>query len=124
MEIYEQFTPVYSVIISVILLFISLVMIRLKKQDWKILGSWKTLILALVFVLSGLMHSEVSVDKDWKMEAYGFPHPVLLSKSSIDQNAFLQIGIMRFHYINFILNLILFYLLINVFIIGFKQKKT
>ncbi len=124
MEVYAQFTLVYSVMVSVILLFINLMMIRLKKQDWKILGSWNTLILALVFVLIGLLHSEMSIDKDWKMEAYGFPHPVLLSKSSIDQNAFLHIGIMRFHYINFILNLILFYLLINVFIIGFKQKKS
>jgi len=105
MEVYEQFTPVYSVMTSVILLLINLLMIRLKKQDWKTLRSWKTLILALIFVLMGLLHSEMSIGEDWKMEAYGFPHPILLSKSSIDQNSFLHIGIMRFHYINFILNL-------------------
>lgn len=124
MQVHNQFTTVHFLIASVVLLIINLLVIKLKKQNWKTLKNWKTLIFAFVLVLLGLLYTETSIDKDWKFETYGFPRYILLNKSSIDQNAFVNMGITRFDYINFIQNLIVFYLLMNVFMISFKREKV
>lgn len=124
MQVHNQFTTVHFLIVSVVLLIINLLVIKLKKQNWKTLKNWKSLIFAFVLVLLGLLYTETSIDKGWKIETYGFPQYILLNKSSIDQNAFLNMRIMRFDYINFIQNLIVFYLLMNIFMISFKKKKV
>jgi hypothetical protein len=122
MEIQHQFTTIYSLTASAILLIINLLVIRLKKQNWKTLINWKAFVFSFLLVLLGLFYSKTSIVPDWKMQTYGFPQYIFMSKSSSGQDAFLSIGIKRFEYINFIQNLILFYLLINIFMISYKKN--
>lgn len=124
MEIHNQLTPVYFLIVSIVLLIINILALPLKKQSWKTLISRKALVLSLLLVVLGLLYSETSVNKDWNIETYGFPQYILLSKSSIGKDALVSFGIIRFHYINCIQNLILLYLLINFLLIALQKKKN
>jgi len=123
MDFHNQFTFFYFLAILIILLIVNYIALKAKKQNWKTLLNWKILMVAIIITFFGLLYTEISVSKDWKIETYGFPKYFYLKKSSIEKESFLSLGIVRFHFINFIQNFILFYFLINfIWIIGNPQK--
>lgn len=123
MDFHNQFTFFYFLAILIILLIVNYIALKAKKQNWKTLLNWKILMVAIIITFLGLLYTEISMSKDWKIETYGFPKYFYLKKSSIEKENFLSLGIVRFHFINFIQNFILFYFLINfIWIIGKPQK--
>ncbi|PJJ67235.1 hypothetical protein CLV73_1237 [Chryseobacterium geocarposphaerae] len=123
MNFHNQFTTAYFLIVLCVLTIANFVVIRQRKLSWKLLLDWKIILFTLIITFLGLLYTEISVSKDWKIETYGFPKYFYLKKSSIGKDNFLSFGIVRFHFINFVQNFILFYLLVNlIWIIKTKKR--
>lgn len=121
MEIHNHFTNVHYVIVLTIFVITNLVVLRLKKQNWKALVDWKVISLAVIITLLGLLYNESSKSNDWLIETSGFPKHFYLKKSSV--GSFVSFGIMKFNIINLIQNFTLFYFLTYTIFLIFNRKK-
>jgi amino acid transporter len=115
MDIHNQFTSMYFLLIFTIFVAVNLVILRFKKQNWKVLFDWKVIATAFVITLLGLLYCESSKSNDWLIETSGFPKYFYLKKSSLGKDALMDWGIVQFDYINFLQNLILIFLLLDIF---------
>lgn len=122
MDIHNQFTSMYFLFLFIIFVVINLVILRFKKQNWKVLLDWKVIASAVVLTLLGLLYCESSKSNNWLIETFGFPKYFYLKKSSLGKDAFMDWGIVRFDYINFLQNFILIFLLLYIFKLIFKKN--
>lgn len=122
MDIHHQFTSMYFLLLLTVFIVINLVILRFKKQNWKVLLGWKVMALAFVITFLGLLYSESSKSEDWLIETYGFPKYFYFKKSSLGKDAFMDWGIVQFDYINFLQNFILIFLLADIFKLLLKRS--
>ena len=83
---------------------------------------WKVIALAFIITLLGLLYCESSKSNDWLIETSGFPKYFYLKKSSLGKDALMDWGIVQFDYINFLQNLILIFLVLDIFKLIFKRS--
>ena len=114
MSIHNQFSFIYFIAFTVILLAVNLLIIKFQKRDWREFFNWKSILLALVFTFLGLFYSEISHSKDWIVKTYGFPRYFYLTKKPFGGPFCVEIFIQEFKYFNFIQDFILFYLSLNL----------
>ncbi|WP_223605451.1 hypothetical protein [Chryseobacterium sp. OSA05B] len=115
MDIHNQFTSMYFLLLFTTFVALNLIILRFKKQNWKVLFDWKVIVSAFVITLLGLSYCESSKSNDWLIETSGFPKYFYLKKSSLGKDSLMDWGIVQFDYINFLENLILIFLLIDIF---------
>ncbi|AZA49655.1 hypothetical protein EG346_16360 [Chryseobacterium carnipullorum] len=115
MDIHNQFTSMYFLLLFTTFVALNLIILRFKKQNWKVLFDWKVIVSAFVITLLGLSYCESSKSNDWLIETSGFPKYFYLKKSSLGKDSLVDWGIVQFDYINFLENLILIFLLIDIF---------
>ncbi|PQA93824.1 hypothetical protein SAMN05421796_106108 [Chryseobacterium piscicola] len=122
MDIHNQFTSMYFLLLFIIFVVINLIILRFKKQNWRVLLDWKVIALAFIITLLGLLYCESSKSNDWLIETSGFPKYFYLKKSSLGKDALMDWGIVQFDYINFLQNLILIFLVLDIFKLIFKRS--
>jgi amino acid transporter len=122
MNIHNQFTSTYFLLLFIIFVVINLIILRFKKQNWKALLDWKVISLAIIITLLGLLYDESSKSNDWLIETSGFPKHFYLKKSSLGKDAFTNWGIVSFDYINFLQNFILIFLLLDIVKLTLKRS--
>ena len=122
MDIHNQFTSTYFLLLFIIFVVINLIILRFKKQNWRVLLDWKVIALAFIITLLGLLYCESSKSNDWLIETSGFPKYFYLKKSSLGKDALMDWGIVQFDYINFLQNLILIFLVLDIFKLIFKRS--
>ena len=121
MDIHNQFTTTHFLILLTVFIVINLVILRFKKQNWAVLLDWKVMISAIVITLLGLFYFQTSNSKDWIIETAGFPKYFYFKKSSLGKEVFMNWGIVRFDYVNFLQNFILIFLLTHIFKLVLKK---
>ena len=114
MSIHNQFTFIYFIAFTVILLAVNLLIIKFQKRDWRELFNLKLILLAFIFTFLGLFYSELSHSNDWIVKTYGFPRYFYLTKKPFGGPFCVEIFIQEFKYLNFIQDFILFYLSLNL----------
>ena len=122
MNIHNQFSFIYFIAFTVILLAVNLLIFKFQKRDWREFFNWKSILLALVFTFLGLFYSEISHSKDWIIKTYGFPNFFYLEKKSFGEPICVEFFIQEFKYLNFIQDFILFYLSLNLIKTIFKKS--
>lgn len=121
MSIHNQFSFIYFIAFTVILLAVNLLIIKFQKRDWREFFNWKSILLALVFTFLGLFYSEISSSGDWNEKNFGFPRSFYIGKVSKNPSAFVKFEIFRIHYFNFLQNFSLFFLSLNLIKTIFKK---
>ena len=121
MNLYTQFTFLHFLILSIILLIFNLFLIKYKNQNFKSLLNWKVFIIALIITFLGLFYYEMRYSGDWLLKSFGFPRDFYVQKFSTNNNSFVRFDVIRFDYINFFQNLILYYLISNLIYKLLKQ---
>ena len=114
MSIHNQFSFIYFIAFTVILLVVNLLIFKFKKRDWREFFNWKSILLALVFTFLGLFYSEITHSNDWIVKTYGFPRCFYLTKKPFGEPICVEFFIQEFKYLNFIQDFILFYLSLNL----------
>ena len=121
MSIHNQFSFIYFIAFTVILLAVNLLIIKFQKRDWREFFNWKSILLALVFTFLGLFYSEISHSKDWIVKTYGFPRYFYLTKKPFEEPICVEFFIQEFKYLNFIQDFLLFFLSLNLIKAIFKN---
>ena len=121
MSIHNQFSFIYFIAFTVILLVVNLLIFKFKKRDWREFFNWKSILLALVFTFLGLFYSEISHSKDWIVKTYGFPKFFYLEKKTFEEPICVEFFIQEFKYLNFIQDFLLFFLSLNLIKAIFKK---
>ena len=109
MSIHNQFSFIYFIAFTVILLAVNLLIIKFQKRDWREFFNWKSILLALVFTFLGLFYTEISSSGDWNEKNFGFPRSFYIEKVSKNSSAFVKFEIFRIHYFNFLQKRILYF---------------
>ena len=121
MSIHNQFSFIYFIAFTVILLVVNLLIFKFKKRDWREFFNWKSILLALVFTFLGLFYSEISSSGDWNVKTYGFPRYFYLTKKPFGGPFCVEIFIQEFKYLNFIHDFLFCFLSLNLMILLFKK---
>ena len=121
MSIHNQFSFIYFIAFTVILLAVNLLIIKFQKRDWREFFNWKSILLALVFTFLGLFYSEISHSKDWIVKTYGFPRYFYLTKKPFEEPICVEFFIQEFKFLNFIQDFLLFFLSLNLIKAIFKN---
>ena len=121
MNIHNQFSFIYFIAFTVILLAVNLLIIKFQKRDWREFFNWKSILLALVFTFLGLFYSEISHSKDWIVKTYGFPRYFYLTKKPFEEPICVEFFIQEFKFLNFIQDFLLFFLSLNLIKAIFKN---
>ncbi len=121
MSIHNQFSFIYFIAFTVILLAVNLLIIKFQKRDWREFFNWKSILLALVFTFLGLFYSEISHSKGWIVKTYGFPRYFYLTKKPFEEPICVVFFIQEFKFLNFIQDFLLFFLSLNLIKAIFKN---
>ena len=73
MDIHNQFTSMYFLLLFIIFVVINLIILRFKKQNWRVLLDWKVIEIKKKKTLLGWLECETSKTKDRLIETSGFP---------------------------------------------------
>ena len=119
----KDFSFIYFIAFTVILLVVNLLIFKFKKRDWREFFNWKSILLALVFTFLGLFYSEISHSKDWIVKTYGFPRYFYLTKKPFGGPFCVEIFIQEFKYLNFIQDFLFCFLSLNLMILIFKKTQ-
>ena len=122
MSIHNQFSFIYFIAFTVILLAVNLLIIKFQKRDWREFFNWKSILLALVFTFLGLFYSEISHSNDWIVKTYGFPRYFYLTKKPFEEPICVEFFIQEFKFLNFIQDFLLFFLSLNLIKTIFKKS--
>lgn len=121
MSIHNQFSFIYFIAFTVILLVVNLLIFKFKKRDWRELFNLKLILLALAFTFLGLFYSEILHSKGWIVKIYGFPRYFYLTKKPFGEPICVEFFIQEFKYLNFIQDFLFCFLSLNLMILIFKK---
>ena len=121
MSIHNQFSFIYFIAFTVILLAVNLLIIKFQKRDWRELFNLKLILLAFIFTFLGLFYSELSHSNDWIVKTYGFPRYFYLTKKPFEEPICVEFFIQEFKFLNFIQDFLLFFLSLNLIKAIFKN---
>ena len=121
MNIHNQFSFIYFIAFTVILLAVNLLIFKFQKRDWRELFNLKLILLAFIFTFLGLFYSELSHSNDWIVKTYGFPRYFYLTKKPFEEPICVEFFIQEFKFLNFIQDFLLFFLSLNLIKAIFKN---
>ena len=121
MSIHNQFSFIYFIAFTVILLAVNLLIFKFQKRDWRELFNLKLILLAFIFTFLGLFYTELSHSNDWIVKTYGFPRYFYLTKKPFEEPICVEFFIQEFKFLNFIQDFLLFFLSLNLIKAIFKN---